>query len=297
MLCCQEQQSLGENSLHISLDAGKGLNPWRQAFAIWIPEEDRGAAAQTYYENMLAYFRRELRENRERISLCKSGAQLQEAAEKGQCAAILAVENASVLAGDIACLEKLWTDGVRIITLTWNGVNELGCGAVSGETAGLTAFGKDILKEMARLGVAADVSHLNRAGFFDVARSEAPMIASHSNAAAVWAHPRSLEDDQIKALIEREGLMGLCFCRDFLGKGEDSGREAFLRHLLHVLELGGEHILAIGSDFDGAPVHPELEGIGQIEPLHRYLAGQGIDEETLDNIFYRNADRFFQKIM
>jgi len=297
MLCYQEQQPLLENSLHISLRAGSGFDSWCQTFAIWIPEEHRDAAAWEYYKSNLACFQKELEANRERIALCGSGAQLRETLEAGQCAAILAIENGSVLGGELSRLEELYQDGVRMITLTWNGVNEIGCGAFSGETAGLTAFGKELLREMAGLGMVADVSHLNRAGFFDVAQSEVPMVASHSNAAAVWAHPRSLENDQIQVLIERNSPMGLNFYQGFLGEEEASGREAVLRHLLHVLDLGGKDILAIGSDFDGATVHPELNGLKQIEPLYWYLAGQGIEKQTLEHIFFQNAYDFFQKIL
>jgi membrane dipeptidase len=146
---------------------------------------------------------------------------------------------------------------------------------------------------MERLGIAADVSHLNHAGFWDVIESGSPVIASHSNAAAVWQHPRSLNDEQIKALIERKGLMGLSFVKDFLGEKEDSGRQALLRHIMHVLDLGGENILAIGSDFDGATMHAELNGIQYVLPLYQYLADQGLNEQVLDKMFYLNAYNYF----
>ena len=282
-----------KGNAHVFLEAGSGLSPWCQTFAVYVPDEIRGEAAKIYYEDSVAWFRQELLENSDRITLCATGAELKETTETGRCAAILAVENASALGGDITYLDKMFNDGVQMITITWNGVNELGCGNVSGEKAGLTTFGKDVLLKMKRLGMAADVSHLNHAGFWDVIESGVPVVASHSNADAVWQHPRSLNDEQIKALIAREGLMGLTFVKMFLGDGEDTGRQAFLRHLTHVLELGGENMLAIGSDFDGATMHPELDGIQYVQSLYQFLADQNIDKHVLDKLFYLNAFNFF----
>ena len=295
-LCYNNNAPLRENEFQVSLDAGRGLSPWCQTFAIWIPDEHRGEKAQKRYKAALACFERELAENSESVSLCKTNAELWGTLAAGRNAALLAVENASALGGDLKRLENMRQDGVRLITLTWNGVNEAGCGMLSGETSGLTAFGKDLLREMGRLGMVADVSHINRAGFWDVLNSNTPVVASHSNAAAVWMHRRSLEDDQIEGLIGRQGLMGLCFGRDFLGEGEDAGQEAVLRQIGHVLELGGAGILSIGSDFDGARMHPELDGLHMIEPLYEYLQRHGIDEQTLNDIFFWNAYRFYQRI-
>jgi len=290
------QQHLQENDLHVSLRAGEGLKPWCQTFAIYIPEECKGSVAWKFYQDALACFKQELQKNSKRIALCFNGAQIYETLEAGLCAALLSVENASALGGDCTKLETMHQDGVRSITLTWNGVNEVGCGMLSGETSGLTPFGKNLIREMNRLGMAADVSHLNRVGFWDVFDSGVSMIASHSNAASVWEHPRSLTDDQIKGLIERKGLMGICFANGFLGEGEDTGRDAVLRQVRHVLELGGEKILAIGSDFDGTLVHSELNGVRCIELLYQYLSDHGIDKQALDDMFFNNAYDFYQRL-
>ena len=121
---------------------------------------------------------------------------------------------------------------------------------------------------MRDLGIVADVSHLNRAGFYDAVSSGARVIASHSNSESVllktrkdsddefFSCRRSLNDEQIKLLIECDGLIGINFCKSFLGDEGDDGFEAVYRHMSHILSLGGEDVLAIGSDFDGCEINP-----------------------------------------
>jgi len=289
--CHTKRQALNSNTLHLSLDKAKGFTKWVQVFALWIPDTFRGAAAQTHCELLLHRFQRELEQNENRVKQWKNGLLSPQA---GRCTAILSLENASALNGDIEYLYRLHGAGVKLITLTWNGINQVGCGALSGEKSGLTPFGRTLLDEMALLGIAADVSHLNEAGFYEAAQREnVSLLASHSNAAAVWPHGRSLTDAQIRVLIARQGLMGLCFCRGFLGGADCAGRAEIHRQVEHVLALGGEDILALGSDFDGAEIPPELDGIGSVPALYADLGRRGIPQKILQKLFYGNAMRFF----
>ena len=291
--CHSKRQALNSNTLHLSLDKAKGFTKWAQVFALWIPDKFHGASAQTHCELLLHRFQRELAQNENRVEHWKNGTP---SPQEGRCTAVLSLENASALNGDIEYLYRLHGAGVKLITLTWNGVNQVGCGALSGKKKGLSDFGFALLDEMARLGIAADVSHLNEAGFDEVAQREnVPMLASHSNAAAVWPHGRSLTDAQIRVLIARRGLMGLCFCRDFLGGADCAGRVEIHRQVEYVLSLGGEDILALGSDFDGAEIPPELNSIGSVPALYVDLAARGISQGILQKIFYDNAMRFFTR--
>ncbi len=293
--CCGKKQSLCQNELQLSIDKCKSFTEWVQVFAIWIPDERRGDDAFAYYCAVRDYFLEELRQNQEKIKLC-SDWDGRAKRETGLCHAILAVENASVLGGRMERLAQLSRDGVKLITLTWNGENELGSGALSGRETGLTDFGKAVLREMSRLHMAADVSHLNEAGFYEVAQSGVPMLASHSNANAVWPHARSLRDEQIRVLIEKESLMGICFARDFLGDASDCGFAAVLRQIQHVLALGGENILAIGSDYDGANIDEQLGSAEKSRNLYFYLKENGLSIALLQKIFYQNAQNYFTRL-
>ncbi|MBR2731769.1 MAG: membrane dipeptidase [Clostridia bacterium] len=306
--CLRQGIPLRDGAQHINLCKGECLDAWAQCFAIWVSDELRGEAALDYSLRVAEHFAREAAENAEKIKLCKTSAQVLAAFGRGQCAAILTLEGASPLAAP-GGLDRLDALGVKLVTLTWNDENEFGFGCQSGREDGLKPAGKTLLRALAARGIVADVSHLNRAGFYDALESEAAVIASHSNCEQVlratrapgedrfFSCRRSLNDDQIRALIDRGGLIGLNFCRSFLGDPGDDGPEAVLRHAAHILELGGENALAIGSDFDGCEIHPDLAGVDRMPALRAYLAAHGLDAALLDRIFFENAAKFFKNVL
>ncbi|MEE1011066.1 MAG: membrane dipeptidase [Acutalibacteraceae bacterium] len=306
--CFNKKLPLYDGDLHINICKGKSLDEWAQVFAIWIPDELRGSEARKYFENVLVNFKKEISRNTDKIKLCQGIHDFEECRTNGKCAAFLACEGASPFAGndEIYRANEL---GVKLITLTWNAENEIGYGCQSGSDSGLKSEGKALLKNMEKLGIVADVSHLNRAGFFDVVSSGVKVVASHSNSKNVllktrkdsedkfFACRRNLDDEQIKLLIECKGLIGINFCRSFLGDIGDDGFEAIYRHISHILEMGGENVLALGSDFDGCEIVPELSGVDKITDLHRYLHEKGFSSGLLDKIFFENAEKFFKIVL
>lgn len=306
--CFNKKKPLYDGDLHINICKGKNLDKWAQFFAIWIPDELRSKEAEKYFDNVFKNFCREISLNDDKIKLCQGLSDLEECKISKKCAAFLACEGASPFAGS----EKIYRAkelGVKLITLTWNAENEIGYGCQSGSESGLKSEGKALLRNMERLNIAADVSHLNRAGFFDVISSGAKVIASHSNSKNVlmktckdskdkfFACRRNLDDEQIKLLIECNGLIGINFCRSFLGDMGDDGFDAVYRHVSHILDLGGENVLAIGSDFDGCEIVDELSGVDKIFGLYRYLLEKGISQALLEKIFYGNSENFFKNIL
>ncbi|MBQ7838426.1 MAG: membrane dipeptidase [Clostridia bacterium] len=306
--CFNRKMPLCDGNLHINLCKGEQLDKWVQLFAIWIPDELRSKAALEYFENVLLNFKNETSENNDKIQLCQRVSDLDNALNNKKCAAILTCEGGSPFAekdGILIAKEHC----VKLITLTWNAENELGYGCQSGVDSGLKPVGKELLKQMEKHRIAADVSHLNRAGFYDAISSGARVIASHSNSEDVllktrkdsedkfFSCRRSLNDEQIKLLIECGGLIGINFCKSFLGDEGDDGFEAVYRHMAHILDLGGENALAIGSDFDGCEINPELAGIDKIPALRGFLARKGINNLILDKIFFENSNNFFKNIL
>ncbi|MGN0520904.1 MAG: dipeptidase [Candidatus Fimenecus sp.] len=294
--CYLQKKHLASNDLHIDLQKGSFFDTYGQVFAIWIPDEKRGTAAFSYYQAVRDYFYRECAENVKKILPCKTAADIETAFYAQKVAAVLSVEGGAVLGGDLEKLDKLYQDGVRLMTLTWNDTNEIANGCFSKNQGGLTKFGKCVVQKMQSLHMLVDVSHLNERGFYDVAEfSEKPFLASHSDAQIVdnpYAKARNLTDDQIKVLIACNGLIGVNLCTKFLGNGDDTGADAILRHISHFLDLGAERILAFGCDFDGCTVHPTLNGLDKIPYLADYLLQHGISENTLQNIFFANGYRF-----
>ena len=233
---------------------------------------------------------------------------MHDAETNGKCAAFLTCEGASPFANSDG-IYQAYECGVKLITLTWNDENEVGYGCQSGSDLGLKPLGKLLLSGMEKLNIVADVSHLNRAGFYDVISSDVSVVASHSCSGSVlqrtrkesedklFSCRRNLTDEQIKLLIERNSLIGINFCRSFLGDYGDDGFEAAFRHIAHILELGGENVLAIGSDFDGCEINPELSGIDKMPAFRQFLLDNGLNEILIEKIFYGNAYNFFKNVL
>ncbi len=306
--CFSRKIPLDKNDLHIDLCKGGLLDKWCQVFAVWIPDNLRGKESFNYFSNVLNNFKHEISHNSEKIQLCRDFSDMTNALESKKCAAVLAVEGGSPFSSRYgAYMAK--KHGVKLITLTWNDENELGYGCQSGSDSGLKNAGKELLRDMRELGIVADVSHLNRAGFFDAVSSGAAVIASHSNSESVllkmrkdsddkfFSCRRSLSDEQIKLLIECGGLIGINFCRSFLGDRDDDGFEAVYRHMDHILNMGGKNALAIGSDFDGCEINPELAGVDKIASLRSFLLNKGMKAEEIDKFFFENANNFFKKVL
>lgn len=267
--------TLTTNMGHVSLAHGKLLEQWTQLWAIFVPDTLHGQAAANYFDRVAAHYQTQL-------------AQL-----SAVCTPLLTLENGNALAGDLFRLNHLHALGVRAITLTWNGENELGFGCHAGSSQGLKEFGKQAVQCMHKLGIHPDVSHLNPAGFWDVVDFGKPILATHSCCAAMQNHPRNLEDDQLRAIFASGGLVGLCLCQDFLGSKGDA--QAVARHLAHMLALGGEHCVALGSDFDGCTIHESLAELNKLPKLHNDLINLGFHETTLFKFFWKNASNFFHQ--
>lgn len=182
-----------------------------------------------------------------------------------------------------------------MLTLTWNGPNELGSGHGAGE--GLTAFGREAVTALEEADVLVDASHLNDRGFEDLlAVAKKPFVASHSNARSVCAHSRNLPDEFIREMVRRGGLIGLNYSRSFLSEREGAGGlDDLYRHVCRFLELGAEKCLALGSDYDGTDIHPELDSVEKALGIYDYLTGRGIAPDVADGVLFGNAMAFFRK--
>ena len=290
-----ENGSFFEDHYHISYDKTKNIAPYLQCMAVWIPDEYRGESAVRLFEGCLDKLREQLAGSGMRQ--CVTFDEMQDAADHQEKAVVLTVEGGAVLAGELERIGILKKAGVRIMTLTWNGRNELGDGVGLDNAGGLTDFGKQALKAMEQADIAADISHASERLFYDVAQySTRPFLATHSNAKAVCPHKRNLTDEQFSIIQQKGGIVGLNFCRDFLHKQSTNAKMYdIIRNAEHFLSLGGEETLAIGSDFDGCDIPSDMQGIASMPTLYEMFLHHNYSEALLQDIFFHNALRFFQR--
>lgn len=296
--CYLGGHSLRNNNLSISLEKGKYFSNWCQVFALWMQNEYRGKAACDYQDKLYECFLNEVEKNKDIFSFCKCSDDIKLAVQNGKIAAILSVEGGAATAGSIDRLQYMYNCGVRLMTLTWNGQCEIACGSDIENGGGLTPFGFEVIKEMERLNMIIDVSHLNDIGFYDVAKATSkPFVATHSNSRVVKNHHRNLTDEQFKIIRDRGGIVGLNFYGAFLPDDIKSGCDGVLRNVYHFLELGGENTISLGADFDGAVMCEDLSGIDKMNSLFEYLIYNGIPESIVKKVFFNNAMDFFTKVL
>ena len=304
---CGKMNGLLQNEFHLDLERMKQAGYLLQNFAIYI-DSDMDPDVYGAYCEMYQRFRDEMQQNASIIGQVFRFSDIMRNQKAGKMSALLTVEEGQVVDSPER-LEQLFLDGVRLITLTWNHRNALGCpncirpdGAHSltepNTEEGLTKYGLEVINRMEELGMMIDVSHLSDCGFYDVYENTKKLfLASHSNARAVTPHVRNLTDDMIRKLSQRGGVIGVNFETTFLGSEKDCGIDAVIRHLEYLRKVGGEECLALGSDFDGIKGNPELRGVQDMEHLWEALHRNGWTQRVLDKLFYSNALRFYQDVL
>ena len=283
--------SLKHNSLHIDLDRAAGLGGYAQCFGCFTTpfmEEWHHISPVLAFERELATIQREVDKNSDCISIAYSPEEIEENQASGKMSAILTLEGTAGFGYDPALLEDLYAIGFRVTSLGWNEQNPLTGSHVTG--GGLTDQGREYVREAQRLGMLVDVSHISDEGFWDILKiTNAPIVATHSNSRAVWNHSRNLTDDMFRAICETGGVAGYNACADFTGENPDL--DSICDHLFHFLELdpSGTHI-ALGGDLDGVERTPRgFEGVQSWPVLAQRLLERGMDEKTVQNIYWNNA--------
>lgn len=282
-LCRETQFSLG--------DAGK-FERLCQTMAIFIPDDIRGQQALDYFNMHRDYLLKLAAKQPELAEMAYSGADVERITRSGKSALMLAVESGAALAGQIDNVDYLAECGVQMMTLVWNGENEIGSGHQTDK--GLSEFGRRVVKRMEDKGILVDVSHLNDRGFEEVCEiAGQPFIATHSNLRSICGHNRNLTEQQFGEIVKRGGLVGINLYEQFLADDAVGTVDRMFRHIYRMLELGGEKIIACGSDFDGADIDPTLADPVKFAGTAEYLLKQGIPQQVVDQIFFENALNFF----
>ena len=269
-----------------------------QTFAIYTGERVNQPGALLTALQMVDVFNRECSAN-EGIIHAFNYDEILEANKSGKVAALLSIEGAEPLMGDLGVLRIFYKLGVRMLSFTWNWRTPFADGlAAKRAESRLTDLGVEAIREMERLGIVYDVSHLSDSCFWDVVEvKKGPFIASHSNCRAVCDHPRNLTDNMIRALAEHGGVMGMNFSAHFVDK-EKATVERVVDHIDHIIDLVGPDHVGLGSDFDGIRMTPEgLEDVSRMPNITRELVRREYSDEDIMKILGGNHLRVFKEVL
>ena len=269
--CYTKKQGFYVNQLSVSADQSCCFGKWVQTFAFWI--RDDLEKPYELYKKMLLDFKSKTKDAPKNLIPC------------------FAVEGGAVLEADSDRLYELKDDGIRLLTLTWNGENLIAGGSKTDK--GLTEFGKRVIEKMNRLKIGGDLSHLNEKSFFSAIQIAEFPLATHSNCRKIFNHPRNLTDEQIRLVAEKNGLIGICFYPEFLGCNVF---EKIYENIFHIADMGFEDCIAIGSDFDGAEMDKRLKRPSDVPLLYDFLRDKGISRRILSKIFYGNAHNYIANL-
>ncbi len=297
---------------HVNLQKLRAGETLAQCFAIFVPTHEAAVRHGLsddpfgYFDRAYAAYLRELALCRGSLAPAYSVADIERNEKDGKISAILTVEDGVTLDGKLENVDEYYKKGVRMVALTWNYENSLGYPQnpdPARHALGLKPFGIECVRRMNELGIAVDVSHLSEGGFWDVAKtSKKPFIASHSCCRALCGTSRNLTDEQIKAVADSGGVIGLNYCNAFLHPISKLFRDDFtaiselLRHLRHLVNLAGVEGVALGSDYDGIESRLEWGGCGGQQLFADAIIRQ-FGSDTAEKITHKNALRALRDII
>ncbi len=233
------------------------------------------------------------------VVLCSTAREMRTAIAAGRLAFITHIEGAEAIAPDLSNLDALYDRGLRSLGPVWSRPNAFGEGVPfrfpsSPDTGnGLTEAGAALVRECNRLRIMVDLSHLNERGFWDVSKiTNAPLIATHSNAHAISASSRNLTNEQLLAIGESRGMVGLNYATGFLrpdGRWDSlTDPSLMIRHLEHMLKFAGEDCVGLGSDFDGARIPAFIGTVTGVSNLIAAMRQAGFGHSLIEKITSKN---------
>ncbi|WP_228854440.1 dipeptidase [Desulfomarina profundi] len=283
-------------------DSGDMMGP---EYDLPLPEEIPVHIALPTILAEVAVLSRLERESEGRIKICTTAAEVRHCFDAGTLAVVLHLEGAEAIDDEFCNLEVLFRAGLRSVGLVWSRPSRFGHGVPfrfpgSPDTGpGLTPLGRELVRECNRLNIVVDVSHLNEAGFWDVAKiTDAPLVATHSNCHALSRHTRNLTDRQLAAIAESGGIVGVNFATAFIRADgqmrEDTDLDDLLRHFDHLIEHVGIDGVGFGTDFDGAKIPAEIGNAAGLCQLRAAMRQHGYDEETMVKLCHGNWFRVLE---
>lgn len=258
--------------------------------------EDESGIAQV--RTTLGLLRESAAAQPDRLQFARTGSELRRGVAEGRFVALAGLEGGQGIEGDLANLQIAYDDGLRMLGLVHFQATEAGkpmtVPAYEGE--GLTDFGRELVRELERLGVIVDLAHLNAAGVSEALElMERPFVVSHSACRALHDHPRNLDDAELRRIADRGGVIGIAFGRSFIG--DPGGVEGLLDHLVHALDKAGPDAVALGSDYDGFIV--PVAGLGDVRGYPRITQGlleRRVPADVIRKLLGENALRVVSEV-
>jgi membrane dipeptidase len=264
------------------------------------------AEAQAIVASMASILIRIERDAGGQVRICRSVDEIRKCIKAGVLAAVLHIEGAEAIDPKFETLDVLHAAGLRSLGPVWSRPNVFGhgvpfrCPSSPDTGPGLTDLGKELIRACNRLKILIDLSHINERGFWDVAElSDAPLVATHSNAHALSPHSRNLTDKQLAAIRETDGMVGVNFAVSFLRADGRHDRDTpitlVVDHVEHLLKHAGEDNVGFGSDFDGAMMPAALGNAAGLPVLVEALRARGFGKKLIEKLCYRNWLRVLER--
>lgn len=233
------------------------------------------------------------------VTVCRTAGDIRRSIETGSFATVFHIEGAEAVAADIDALHVLYQAGLRTLGPVWSRPNVFAYGvpfrypSTPDIGPGLTEAGRDLIRACNELKIMVDLSHMNEAGFWEIAKlSKAPLVASHSNVHALCNHSRNLTDRQLDAIRDTDGLVGInfgvLFLRDDGVKDANTSLDLLVRHVAYIAERIGIDRVALGSDFDGTTIPAEMKDAAGLPRLVEALRKHGFNDAELKKIGHEN---------
>ena len=284
------KQSLTTNNLKVSLERARVFSSYTQVMAHWTDDKIDDEAGWQQFLAIRKYLEADaaIQTGTARIGFDASPS------DPSTVTLLLAVEDARILAGKLERVDRLYQEGIRILTPLWKGLTCIGGSHDTNE--GLTDFGKAALERACGLGMILDISHASERSaedIFEIAeRYHRPVIASHSNAFAMCRVSRNLRDRQIKQILACDGVIGLNLHTAFLRTDGTPSIKDVLSHVEYFLSMDAEDALCLGCDMDGCELPPDLPDLAALPRLAEALLRKNYSEALIQKIFFQNANRF-----
>ncbi len=290
---------LEEESLSFNLKQARQKAPILQMTAAYISPKYEKSFQRAC--DIINHFERQIKKYPEELLQVKTKEDILTVEQEKKIGCLLTIENGRAIEDKLENIEYFYKKGVKVMSITWNEDNLLGCGALTKQDNGLTEYGKQYVQKLNEKKMIVDVSHSSEKTFWDTIKiNERPSIATHSCCYSLCQHPRNLKDEQIKQIARNNGIVGICYCTNFLSETGIAGTKEIAEHIAHIANLVGVDCVGLGSDFDGLDeneIPTDLKNIGQIDKLVQELKKVGFQEDEIEKIMGRNWIRVIEKFM
>jgi membrane dipeptidase len=240
-----------------------------------------------------------------RFRVCRTAQEVRQVLDEGAFASVFMFEGADPISYSLKELRVFYEAGLRCLAPVWSRSNIFAHGVRFGDAqveGGLTAAGRDLVRECNRLGIILDVSHINPAGFWDmIEESKSRIVATHSSVKALSPHVRNLDDEQIRAIAEKGGTIGINFSNMFLRpdmqrEATDTELEVIVAHFDYVVNLAGDEHVSFGTDFDGTQVPACVRDATGLPLVLRALKARGYSDDRIERICNGNWLRVMREV-